>query len=143
VIDPDARMFWADGILPLLEPYVRQQLRLGDWKRLTNDELEQARQGSAARPYAQLIWMDGFIHSNGSLSRRFDPEGTYHLSKRLDLSNDYPRALRISAVMNNPRKLDAIARASGADLAEVFDVVNAYEAIGYLEWTRPGAARKT
>jgi hypothetical protein len=143
VIDPDARMFWADGILPLLEPYVRQQLRLGDWKRLTNDELEQARQGSAARPYAQLIWVDGFIHSNGSLSRRFDPEGTYHLSKRLDLSNDYPRALRISAVMNNPRKLDAIARASGADLAEVFDVVNAYEAIGYLEWTRPGAARKT
>ena len=83
--------------------------------------------------------MDTFIHSRGALSRRFDPEGTYRLSKRLDLSNDYPRALRISAQMSNPRRLDAIARASAADLAEVFDVVNAYEAIGYLEWTRSGA----
>jgi hypothetical protein len=91
------------------------------------------------------MWMDSFIHSNGSLSRRFDPEGTYRLTKRLDLSNDYPRALRISAQMSNPRKLDAIARASGVDIAEVFDVVNAYEAIGFLEWTRSGAAaaRKT
>ena len=84
--------------------------------------------------------MDSFIHSNGSLSRRFDPDGTYRLSKRLDLATDYPRALRISAQMNQPRKLDAIARASGADLAEVFDVVNAYEAIGFLEWSRQGAA---
>ncbi len=140
VIDPDERMFWAQGSLPALEPYSREALRFGDWLRLSSDELEEVRTGSVARPYAQLIWMDSYIHSNGSLSRRFDPEGTYRLSKRLDLSNDYPRALRISAQMTNPRRLDAIARASGADLAEVFDVVNAYEAIGYLEWTRPGAA---
>ena len=143
VIDPDARVFWADGILPMLEPYVRQPLRFGDWKRLGSDELEEVRKGPAARPYALLIWMDSFIHSNGTLSRRFDPDGTYRLSKRLDLSNDYPRALRISAQMNQPRRLDAIARASGADLAEVFDVVNAYEAIGYLEWTRREAVPKT
>ena len=131
-------MFWAEGILPALEPYAREPLRLGDWKRLSGDELEEARKGVVARPFAYLIWMDSFIHSNGSLSRRFDPDGTYRLSKRLDLATDYPRALRISAQMNQPRRLDAIARASGADLAEVFDVVNAYEAIGYLEWTRHG-----
>jgi hypothetical protein len=84
--------------------------------------------------------MDTFIHSKGILSRRFDPLGTYSLTKRLDLANDYPRALRISAQMNRPRTLDAIAYACGIELAEVFDVVNAYDAIGYLEWTRPGAA---
>ncbi len=138
VIDPDERMFWADGSLPTLEPYSRESLRFGDWKPLSSDDLEQVRKRSAARPFAYLIWMDSFVHSSGSLSRRFDPEGSYRLSKRLDLANDYPRALRISAQMNQPRRLDAIARASGAELAEVFDVVNAYEAIGYLEWTRHG-----
>ena len=138
VIDPEARMFWADGLLPTLEPYAREPLRFGDWKHLGGAELEDACKSTVARPFAYLIWMDSFIHSRGILSRRFDPEGTYCLSKRLDLANDYPRALRISAQMNQPRRLDAIARASGADLAEVFDVVNAYEAIGYLEWTRHG-----
>ncbi len=140
VIDPEARMFFANGPLPALEPYSREALRFGDWKRLTGAELEEARKGMDARPYAQLIWMDSFIHSKGSLSRRFDPEGSYRLTKRLDLANDYPRALRISAQMERSRKLADIARASGAELAEVFDVVNAYEAIGYLEWTRQGAA---
>jgi hypothetical protein len=145
VIDPDTRMFWADGILPTLEPYARHPLRFGDWQRLDDEELEEARKHMAARPFAQLIWMDTFIHSKGVLSRRFDPEGTYGLSKRLDLSNDYPRALRISALMSQPRRLDAIARASGAEIGEVFDVVNAYEAIGFLEWSRRGSAppRKT
>jgi len=140
VIDPDARMFWAKGTLPTIEPYVREPLRFGDWKRLGGTELEEACKGVVARPYAYLIWMDTFIHSKGILSRRFDPLGTYSLTKRLDLANDYPRALRISAQMNRPRTLDAIAYACGIELAEVFDVVNAYDAIGYLEWTRPGAA---
>ncbi len=140
VIDPEARMFFANGPLPALEPYSREALRFGDWKRLTSTELAEARKGVDARPYAQLIWMDSFIHSKGSLSRRFDPEGSYRLTKRLELANDYPRALRISAQMERSRKLADIARASGAELAEVFDVVNAYEAIGYLEWTRQGAA---
>jgi len=140
LIDPDARTFWANGALPTLEPYVREPLRFGDWKRLDGVELQEACKGVAARPYAHLIWMDTFIHSKGVLSRRFDPLGTYSLTKRLELANDYPRALRISAQMNRPRTLDAIAYACGTELPEVFDVVNAYDAIGYLEWTRPGAA---
>jgi len=139
VIDPDARMFWANGTLPTLEPYVREPLRFGDWQSLGGAELEAACKGVASRPYAYLIWMDTFLHSKGILSRRFDPLGTFSLTKRLDLANDYPRALRISAQMNRPRTLDAIAYACAAELGEVFDVVNAYDAIGYLEWTRPGA----
>ncbi|MBS0465032.1 MAG: hypothetical protein JSS03_08590 [Proteobacteria bacterium] len=41
--------------------------------------------------------------------------------------------------MSRPRKLDAIARACGVGLPEVHDVVNAYDAIGFLESTRAGA----
>jgi len=140
VIDPESRMFWAEGSLPALEPYVREPLRFGDWERLSAEELEAVRKALPARPSACLTWMDVYLQSKGVLSRRFDPEGTYKLTRRLELANDYPRALRISAAMTQPRRLDAIARASGAEIAEVHDVVNAYEAIGYLEWTRPGAA---
>jgi hypothetical protein len=49
--------------------------------------------------------------------------------------HDFPNAARIGSFMLKPRRLDEIARESGIDLMEVFDVVNAYEAIGYLEWT--------
>lgn len=138
MIDPESRTFWTTGTLPALEAYIRDPLRFGDWQRLTDDAFEQARAAAFAKPYAYLIWMDSFIHSRGVLSRRLDPEGTYRLTKRLELANDYPRALLISAQMTHARRLDAIARASAANLAEVFDVVNAYEAIGYLEWTRKG-----
>ena len=135
-IDPESRLFWAEGTLPSLEAYVREPLRFGDWQRLSADELEQARGGVAARPFACLVWMESFLTSKGVLSRRLDPEGAYSLTRRLELANDYPRALRISAQMTHPRKLDAVARTSGVDIAEVFDVVNAYDAIGYLERPR-------
>ena len=135
VVDPDEELFWAKGLLALLEPYAREPLRSGDWQRLNWTELVEARKGMAARPYARLIWMDTFIHSNGFLARHLDPGGNYRLTNRLDFSLDYPRAFRVGALMTTPRKLHEIARVSAVGLAEVFDVVNAYEAIGYVEWT--------
>lgn len=135
-IDPESRLFWSAGPLTALEPYLREPLRLGDWKHLDDKDLDKLREGSPGRLCACLIWMDAYLHSKGVLSRRLDPEGVFHLSKRLDLANDYPRALLISVQMSHPRRLDAIARLSGADIAEVHDVVNAYDAIGYLEATR-------
>ncbi len=135
VVDPEEELFWAKGLLPGLEPYARAPLRFGDWQRLDWTELVEARRGMAAKPYARLIWMDTFIHSNGFLARHLDPGGSYRLSNRLDFSLDYPRAFRVGALMTTPRKLHEIARVSAVGLAEVFDVVNAYEAIGYIEWT--------
>ena len=38
--------------------------------------------------------------------------------------------------MSQLLRLDEIARISGVTLAEVFDVVNAYDAIGYVVWKR-------
>ncbi|MBS0193495.1 MAG: hypothetical protein JSR34_04550 [Proteobacteria bacterium] len=138
-IDPESRLFWAAGPLTALEPYLREPLRLGDWKRLSDHDLEALREGSPGRLCACLVWMDAYLLSKGVLSRRLDPDGVFCLTKRLDLANDYPRALLISVQMSHPRKLDAIARLSGADIAEVHDVVNAYDAIGYLETTRSTA----
>lgn len=141
-IDPESRNFWAQGTLPELEPYIRQPLRWGDWQRLADEDLANLRDTAVARPNNCLIWMDTYLQSNGVLSRRLDANAEYRLTRRLELANDYPHALRISAQMTRPRRLDAIARASGVELAELHNVINAYEAIGFLEWIRPGATAR-
>ncbi len=138
-VDPGARSFWADGPLTALEPYFRQPLRFGDWHALDEAALDAVRAALPARSCLYLTWMDVYLHGNGTLSRRFDPAGSFRLTRKLELANDYPRAYLIGAQMNTPRRLDAIARASGADLAEVHNVIDAFDAIGYLDWTKPGA----
>jgi hypothetical protein len=136
VVDPKERMFHAQGRLPALEPYCRQPLRLGDWQRLVSSELAALRMQYPARPYLRLIWMERYLNSDGYLSSHLDPGGTYRLTRWLELAQDYPRAFRVGANMMTPLRLHEIARASDVGLAEVFDVVNAYEAIGYVEWAR-------
>jgi hypothetical protein len=135
VLDPDEQVFLARGLLRMLEPYASEPLRFGDFKRLTHSELEVVRRTASARPYVRLIWMDSFLHSDGFLAKHLDPGGTYRLTDRLELTGDYPRAFRVGTHMTVPRKLHEIARLSAVGLAEVFDVVNAYESIGYVEWT--------
>ncbi|HEY2344280.1 MAG TPA: hypothetical protein VGH80_00205 [Xanthomonadaceae bacterium] len=142
VLDPEEQIFLARGLLRALEPYASEPLRYGDFKRLTHSEFEVARRSSAARPYVRLIWMDSFLHSDGFLAKHLDPGGSYRLTNKLDLAGDYPRAFRVATHMTVSRKLHEIARMSAVGLAEVFDVVNAYDTIGYIEWTpREGAQR--
>lgn len=142
VLDPEEQIFLARGLLRALEPYASEPLRYGDFKRLTHSEFEIARRSSAARPYVRLIWMDSFLHSDGFLAKHLDPGGSYRLTNKLDLVGDYPRAFRVATHMTVPRKLHEIARMSAVGLAEVFDVVNAYDTIGYVECTpREGTQR--
>lgn len=136
VLDPKARVFHSEGRLPALERYFRQPLRQGDWKRLVSSELAHWRARAAARPYQRLQWLDRYLCSDGYLSTHLDPGGSYRLTRWLELAQDYPRAFRIGANMIVPQRLGDIARVSEVSLAEVFDVVNAYEAIGFVQWTR-------
>ncbi|HEY2344279.1 MAG TPA: hypothetical protein VGH80_00200 [Xanthomonadaceae bacterium] len=136
VLDPKERVFHAEGRLPALQPYFREPLRVGDWKRLIISDLMAVRIRAPARPYLRLVWMDRYLKSDGYLAAHLDPGGTYRLARWLELAQDFPRAFRIGTHMMTPLRLHEIARVSGASLAEVFDVVNAYEAVGYVEWTR-------
>lgn len=133
VLDPDEEVFLARGLLRMLEPYASEPLRFSDWKLLTEPEWEHVRRSASARPYLRLKWMDSFIHSDGFLAKHLDPGASYRLNNRLDLAGDYPRAFRVATHMSIPRKLHEIARMSAVGLAEVFDVINAYESIGYVE----------
>ncbi|MEO8011898.1 MAG: hypothetical protein ABI650_09665, partial [Dokdonella sp.] len=83
----------------------------------------------------RLVWLDVMLKSGGRLAPHLDPGGTYQLTRWLEIRRDYPRLSRISTVMMQPMRLHEIVAASGAEMSEVFDAVNAYDAIGWLQWT--------
>ncbi|MEO8743314.1 MAG: hypothetical protein ABI365_09000 [Lysobacteraceae bacterium] len=136
VLDPKEQVFHSSGGLAALSPYCRQPLRLDAWHKLVSSELNDLRDKLPARPYLQLLWLDHYLNSGGRLAPHLDPGGRFRLTKRLmGLVPDFANAARIGSLMLQPKRLNEIAKESDIDLVEVFNVVNAYEAIGYLEWT--------
>lgn len=134
-LDPKNQTFHCEPGLVALEVYCRESVRRSDWRMLTSTEVAQIRDLQPAQPYSRLVWLDVMLKSAGRLAPHLDPGGTYRLTRWLDIRRDYPRLSRISTVMMQPLRLHEIVAASGADMSEVFDVVNAYDAIGMLEWT--------
>ncbi len=88
----------------------------------------------------RLIWLYVLVHSEGKLARHLDPGGTYRLSRWIEIERDFSAYFRIASTMLQPARLHEIAAASSASMADVFDVVNAYDAIGLIEWTAARAA---
>jgi hypothetical protein len=140
VLDPKLRVFHSPARLAELEPYCRTALPPSDWQRLTSSELAELRVAEPAQAYMRLIWLYVLVHSEGKLARHLDPGGTYRLSRWIEIERDFSSYFRIASTMLQPARLHEIAAASGASMADVFDVVNAYDAIGLIEWT-PRAPR--
>jgi hypothetical protein len=134
VLDPKLKVFHAPGRLAALEPYCRTALRPADWQALTSAELNELRATMPAQPYMKLIWFYVLLHSEGQLARHLDPGGTYKLARWIEIERDFADYFRIASTMLQPGRLHEIAAASHASMADVFDVVNAYDAIGLIEW---------
>jgi len=139
-LDPKNQTFHCELGLVALEVYCRESPRRSDWRMLTSTEMGQIRELQPAQPYSRLVWLDVMLKSAGKLAAHLDPGGTYRITRWLEIRRDYPRLSRISTVMMQPLRLHEIVAASAAEMSEVFDVVNAYDAIGMLEWT-PRAPR--
>jgi len=135
VLDPKQKMFHASARLVALEPYCRTALRHCDWQPLTTAELAELRVAEPPQPYLRLIWLYTLIHSEGQLGRHLDPGGTYRLVRWLEIERDFSAYFRIASTMLTPARLHEIAASSGASMSDVFDVVNAYDAIGLIECT--------
>jgi hypothetical protein len=140
VLDPKLRTFHSPGRLAALEPYCRTALRPADWQPLTTAELAELRTAEPPQPYMKLMWLYVLVHSEGQLARHLDPGGTYRLARWIEIERDFSEYFRIASTMLQPGRLHEIAAASGASMADVFDVVNAYDAIGLIEW-QPRAPR--
>ena len=87
----------------------------------------------APLPYSKLIWLDVLLHSGGHLARHLDPKASFRLVQWVDVDANYGWVFRIASAMLQPMRLHEIAAASNARMADVFDVVNAYDAVGLIE----------
>lgn len=134
-LDPKNRVYHCTRSLRDLEAYCRKSPRRDEWRRLTSAEIAQVRESQEAQPYQKLIWLDVLLHSEGRLASGLDPGGTYELTRWMEIARDYPHLARISAALMQPARLHEIASSCGVDMGQVFDAINAYDAIGCLKKT--------
>lgn len=135
-LDPKTQTFHTPGKLPALAAYCTAELPPTAWRRLTTNEFTQIRSEQPAQPYSRLIWLDALVRSGGRLASHLDPGGRYKLKRSQQAEADFPSHARIIAALAAPAKVNEIAAASGAPMAEVFDVINAYDAIGLIDMER-------
>lgn len=133
-LDPKNRVAHAAGGLAALAPYFSARWRRCDWQPLTNAELADARETQESHGYARLVWYDVLLGSGGQLARHLDPGGTYRLKQWVEIEKDLNRYFRIGSALLQPMRLHEIASAAEAPMADVFDFVNACDAIGLVEW---------
>lgn len=141
-LDPKNRMAYIAGGLYSVAPYVSSRWRLCDWVMLKSSELAQARTELVALPYAQLVWLDVLLHSGGNLARHLDPKATYRLLHPVEVDPHYGWVQRIATTMLQPMRLHEIAAASGNKMADVFNAINAYDAVGLVESRLPVPGEK-
>jgi hypothetical protein len=135
-LDPKEKAFHSAGTLKTLAPYCTQSFAHTAWRPVTSAELGRLRSEQPGLPYMRLIWLDALVNSQGNLARHLDPGGRYKLKNWPEIDRDYPNHVRIAKAMQEPAKLNEIAAASGAPMAEVFALVSAYDAIGAIDVER-------
>jgi len=138
LIDPVTDTFHTSARLVELEPYFLEPLGGHERKRVGGAQLAELRKQYPGRPLVRLRWLHAFLRSNGWLAAHLDPSAGYKLKRWLPLDNDYRKQHRIALTLMREAPLHEIAKAAKAKMADVFDVVNAYDALGLIETRRLG-----
>ncbi|MEP6485075.1 MAG: hypothetical protein ABJB01_11550 [Rudaea sp.] len=135
-LDPKEKQFASPGTLRQLSVYCQRDFARDAFRAVTSQELARQRAEYGVYPYSRLIWLDVLLLSGGQLSRTLDPGGRYKLKVYPKAEKDFPKHFAIVAALQQPAKLNEIAATARASMGEVFDVVNAYDAIGLIEVER-------
>jgi len=137
-VDPRTGVFLTQGSLVAMETYARRRWHHADWVPLGPADAGALERSSFAKPWNALVWVYHFVHSKGMLARKFNPNGEFRLLNRFNVAVEYPQVHRIGSHLSGPRMLHEVARLSRVDIDVVYDVINAYDAVGFVE----GALRK-
>jgi hypothetical protein len=135
-LDPKEQHYTAPGKLRELAVYFRHDFARDAFKPITSQELARQRTENGVHPYARLVWLDVLTRSGGQLARHLDPGGRYRLKPQASPEKDFPKHVSIVAALQQLAKLNEIAATARVSMADVFDVVNAYDAIGLIEMER-------
>ena len=137
LIDPVADTFHANARMSELEPYFLEVVSGRERRRVGGAQLANLRKQASARPLVRLRWLNALLRSNGWLAPHLDPSASYRLRSWFALDADYRKQHRIAlAMMRGDAPLHRIAATAKARMADVFDVVNAYDALGLIVATR-------
>jgi hypothetical protein len=136
LVDPVTDLFHSAARMCELEPYFLDPLEGHEYQRIGGTQLAAMQNEHAGRPLVRLRWLNAFLRSNGYLARHLDPGAHYRLKQWLPLDNDYRKQHRIALTLMREAPLHIIARQAKAKMADVFDVVNAYAAMGLIETSR-------
>ena len=135
-LDPKEKQFVAPGRLRDLAVYMQRDFARSAFRPVTTQELTRLRNEHGTHPYSRLIWFDVLTRSGGKLARHLDPGGRFRLKTFPHVEKDFPRHTGIVAALQQPAKLNEIAAHAHVAMGDVFDVVNAYDAIGLIEVER-------
>lgn len=134
-LDPKNQVAFVKGDLTDAAGYCQQAISLKSLRILTTRELNDIRQHENSFPYADLRWLDQVLRGTGHLARKFDPAGTYQIKRPVNVPRTFRHHGRIADIMlGQGRRLNEIAQEAGASMDDVFNMVNAYDLIGELEW---------
>jgi len=136
LVDPVTDLFHSAARMCELEPYFLDPLEGHEYQRIGGSQLATMQNEHAGRPLVRLRWLNAFLRSNGYLARHLDPSAHYQLKQWLPLDNDYGKQHRIALTLMREAPLHIVARRAKAKMADVFDVVNAYAALGLIETRR-------
>jgi len=134
-LDPKNSQVLAHAALSALAPYCREPILIKSLRMLTSRELNELRARESTYAFADVIWLDQMLRGTGHLGRKFDPAGTFRVKRPVPVERDFRKHGAILDIMLGPAKrLNEIAQEAGSSMDDVFDIVNAYDAIGELEW---------
>ena len=152
LIDPVTEMFHTSARLVELEPYFLRLVDGHERRRIGGSELAAVRKALPAKPLARLRWLHALLRSNGWLSDHLDPSANYRLKRWFQVDTAYRKQHRIALTLMREAPLHRIAASAKAHMADVFDVVNAFDALGLIVTTRqpvvepesaPGSMRRS
>lgn len=134
ILDPSQDRYYSGLTLKPLLPYCRGPIQRSEWKPVATAELEKLRASGSGLPLSRLVWLYALGTSNGSsLLAGLDQNARFKLLKWPQIEREFPKHFRIAtAMMKAATSLTEVAEFSGAALAEVYDFVNAYAAIGFV-----------
>lgn len=136
LIDPITEMFHSTARMIELEPYFLDVVTGSERRRVGGTRLAALRNESPGRPLARLRWLHALLCSNGWLAPHLDPSATYRLKHWFQVDSNYRKQHRIALTLMREAQLHQIAASANAHMADVFDVVNAFDALGLIIATR-------
>ncbi len=139
LIDPVTDTFHTTAALVDLEPYFLTVVSGNERKGIGGQKLAAFRKAVPGRPLQRLRWLNALLRSNGWLAPHLDPSADFRLRSWFPLDADYRKQHRIATMMLRGAPLHRIAASAKAKMADVFDVVNAYDALGLVECKRQPA----